>query len=83
MVSAEKVENVVKLPQKPVIKVKRSASGKNVWREVNGMRNPMSKLPNKLAAKVPRGTANAKVFNKIPRKYLDRAPATAPMAIPK
>src|SRR5574337_1294209 len=82
-VSAEKVENVVRPPQKPVVTNRRS-SGDRLWNWVNTpSAQPMMKPPSRLAASVPSGRVGSRGLNQMPNNQRSTAPAKAPIPMEK
>jgi hypothetical protein len=83
VVSAEKVENVVSPPRKPVVAARRSSGGTATERPKYSMHSPMMKPPMRFEASVPKGIVGNTGFSHAPRRQRSNAPSAAPMPTAK
>src|ERR1700674_1435184 len=78
--SAEKVENVVKAPQNPVMMKSRASAGTVACSEKYSIASPMTYPPTRFAMSVPKGKLGDPSFNWFPSHQRNHAPSTAPTA---
>src|SRR4030095_2454122 len=77
-ISAEKVENVVSPPRKPVVTSSRAPGASTACRVMSSIAKPISRPPERFAASVPSGSVGNTGLRRLPSHQRSHAPTAAP-----